>query len=52
MPKWHPPETRATYARLMRDGNSSGEAKRLIAIVLIIELNEMLRVERTFDEAG
>jgi vacuolar-type H+-ATPase subunit B/Vma2 len=47
-----PPETRATYDRLMRAGNSSGEAKRLIAIVLIVELNEMLRVERNFDEAG
>jgi hypothetical protein len=47
-----PPETRATYDRLMGDGHSSDEAKRLIAFVLVIELNEMLRLDRTFDEAG
>lgn len=47
-----PQETRATYARLIREGHSSDEAKRLIALVLVVEMNEMLRLNRTFDEAG
>lgn len=44
-----PPETQATLARLMADGNSQGEAMQLIAAVARNEMQAMLAAGRPFD---
>jgi len=44
-----PPETGATYKRLLAAGISEREAKRLIACVVANEMFEILKSERTFD---
>jgi hypothetical protein len=46
-----PPETRRTLERLMEEGRSRQEARRLIALVVICEINDMVREGRAFDEA-
>ena len=46
-----PPETQQTYKRLLKQDYSSEEAKRLIAAVLVVELNEMARANEFFDHA-
>jgi len=38
-----PPETRLTLDRLVREGHSDGEAKRLIAVVVAVEIYETLK---------
>jgi hypothetical protein len=46
-----PPETRQTLARLMAEGFSRQEARRLIGMVILCEMNDMVREGRIFDEA-
>ncbi|SPF48216.1 conserved hypothetical protein [Candidatus Sulfotelmatobacter kueseliae] len=44
-----PPETRATYHRLVKDGIEEQEAKRLIACVLASELFDVMKSQRPYD---
>lgn len=44
-----PPETQKTYDRLTGNGSSSEEAKRLIGVVLVREMNDMIKKKRSFD---
>jgi hypothetical protein len=44
-----PPETRATLARLLREGHSEPDAKRMIACVVAAEVFEILRAGRAHD---
>jgi hypothetical protein len=46
-----PPETKETFHRLRSAGYSRKETMKLLACVLICELNEMVRNNRTYDEA-
>ena len=46
-----PPETRATFERLVRTGIAQDEAWRLLSLVLLDELNEVMRQQRPFDRA-
>lgn len=45
----NPPETRETLARLLADGHSEQEARRLIACVVTSEVFEVLQAGRDFD---
>lgn len=47
-----PPETRRTLARLMAEGYSRDEARRLIANVVACEFYDMLKNRQPYDEAG
>ncbi len=47
-----PPETAQTLRRLVAEGYSRREAKKLIGAVLAIETNEMLKENRRFERAG
>ena len=47
-----PPETKRTHDRLRRDGFSKEETMRLIAAVLLMEMNDVIREGRVFDEEG
>jgi hypothetical protein len=51
MRKGNPKETKQTFDRLRAAGYSRKETMRLLACVLIVELNEMVRDKRTYDEA-
>ncbi|MGA8571874.1 MAG: hypothetical protein ACLP7A_14095 [Desulfobaccales bacterium] len=51
MRKGTPKETKQTFDRLRAAGYSRKETMRLLACVVIVELNDMLRDMRTFDEA-
>ena len=44
-----PPETSKTYDRLMASGHSDQEAKRLIAVALVTEMNDMMNKKRIFN---
>jgi len=44
-----PPETKQTFDRLVAEGISKKEARRLIGCVLIVEMTEMLKHRRVFD---
>jgi len=44
-----PPETRATYYRLVKDGIEEQEAKRLIACVLASELFDVMKSQQPYD---
>jgi len=46
-----PPEVKATFNRLRRDGESTETTWRLLSAVLMLELWEILRTEREFDRA-
>lgn len=46
-----PPQTKQTLDRLIREGYSENEARRLISCVVAVELSDMLRTEQPFDEA-
>jgi hypothetical protein len=48
---WDPPETKATFERLLRSGIAQDEAWRLLSLVLMDELNEIMRHQRPFDRA-
>jgi hypothetical protein len=47
----NPPETRQTYDRLISEGHSVDEAKRLIACVLSGEMFDMMKHQRPYDQA-
>jgi hypothetical protein len=47
-----PPETRTTLERLLREGHSREQARRMIAFALVIEMNAMIRDGRNFDHAS
>lgn len=44
-----PPETRRTVERLIAEGNSPKEARRLIAVVVSVEIFRMLKHRETFN---
>jgi hypothetical protein len=44
-----PPETKATFERLVQSGVAEDEAWRLLSLVLLEEFNEMMRHQRPFD---
>ena len=44
-----PPETRQTYDRLLADGVSDQEARRLIGCVISSEIFDVLKQEQPFD---
>ena len=44
-----PPETRATLSRLVAEGRSEPEAKRLIACVVAAEIFDVLKSRRSYD---
>jgi hypothetical protein len=46
-----PPETRETLDRLVKEGHTEAEAKRLIAAVVLAEIGEILRTNAPFDHA-
>jgi hypothetical protein len=46
-----PPETRQTLDRLVAEGHSTEYARRLIAFVVLVEMNDMLRERHEFDLA-
>ena len=46
-----PPETGETFDRLMEEGHSDAEAKRLIAAVVLTELVDILRTNTPFNRA-
>lgn len=45
-----PPETRQTYDRLIAEGISEGEAKRLIGVVVAVEIYDMLKKKKPYNE--
>ena len=47
----NPKETKVTYDRLVREGHTHHEAMRLIAFVLVNEMNDMLKANRPFNDA-
>ena len=49
--KNNPRETKLTYDRLIREGLPHDEVMRLIAFVLVREMNDMLKATRPFNEA-
>lgn len=46
-----PPETKQTYQRLVAEGHSEEEAKRLIAVVVTSEIFDVLKHKKPYDEA-
>ena len=44
-----PPETKATYERLMAEGHPRGHALQLIAAALRVEMNRMMSEATPFD---
>jgi Mg/Co/Ni transporter MgtE len=46
-----PPETKETYDRLVADGISDQEARRLIGCVVSSEIFDVLKQEQPFDHA-
>jgi hypothetical protein len=46
-----PPETRKTLERLVEEGRTAAEAKRLIATVILREMVDILRSNTPFDPA-
>jgi hypothetical protein len=45
----NPPETKETFNRLLKDGVSENEAKRLIGCVVASEIFEVLKRREPFD---
>ena len=43
-----PPETNQTYARLVHEGHSKEEAKRLIGCVIVSEIFDILKKKQEF----
>lgn len=46
-----PPETKLTYDRLLSEGHSHDEVMPMLATVLLCEMNDMVRDQKTFNEA-
>lgn len=47
-----PPETKETFERLRASGYSRKKIMELLACVLLVELDEMVREKRTYDAAS
>ncbi len=47
-----PPETRETLARLLREGHTEQQAKKLIAIIAAGEIYHVMKDQREFDQDG
>ena len=47
-----PPETRQTLDRLVAEGHSQAEARRLIAAVVACEIFALLKHQRSYDPAS
>ena len=45
-----PPETRATLNRLVAEGHSTAEAKRLIACVVVAEMFHVMKHQQPYDK--
>ena len=48
----NPPETKQTLDRLIKEGYSKDEARRLIASVVAVEIYDVLKSEQPYDEAS
>ncbi len=46
-----PPETRQTFDRLLADGHTEAEARRLIACAVTSEIFDVLKNHQPYDEA-
>ena len=46
-----PPETKQTYDRLLTEGYSPDEAKRLLGSALVSELSTAMKTEQPYDQA-
>ncbi len=46
-----PPETKLTYDRLLLAGHSHDEVMPMLAAVLLCEMDDMVRDQKTFNEA-
>ena len=46
----NPPETRQTFDRLVQEGHSPEEARRLIASVVVSEIFEVMQRREAYDE--
>lgn len=44
-----PPETRETFERLLREGHSKIEAKKLIGTVVVVEIYDTMKHSRPFN---
>ena len=47
----NPPQTKQTYERLVAEGNSPQEAKRLIGCVVVSEIFDVLKKSQPYNEA-
>ena len=47
----NPPETKKTYERLIREGHSEKDAKKLIGCVIAAEMFSIMKQEKPFDNA-
>jgi len=47
----NPPETKQTYERLLQEGHSAKEAKRLIGCVVSSEIFDILKKQEAFNPA-
>lgn len=47
-----PPETKQTFERLLAEGHSPAEARRLLTVVMSTEIYGILKYKRSFDLAG
>lgn len=45
-----PPETRATMERLVEEGHSTSEAKRMIACVVVAEMFRVVKSQQPYDK--
>jgi len=46
----NPPETKQTYERLLKEGHSESEAKRLIGCVVAAEIFDILKKKEPFNQ--
>jgi len=45
-----PPETKQTYHKLIKEGFSESEAKRLIGCIVVAEIFDVLKKKETFNQ--
>lgn len=45
-----PPETKQTYERLLKEGHSKSEAKRLIGCAVAAEIFDILKKNKSFNQ--
>jgi hypothetical protein len=46
----NPPATKQTYERLLKEGQSASEAKRLIGCVLAVEMLDIMKEQKPFNK--